>query len=340
MRTLVTHFMYFALPAALLAQSDTIPAQVAPPVPEAKADSVQKGPNDRNLVIRRNQKGGMNVEVTSNPDTTGKEKPIVIQTKRKVITILTEDRDTSTDTIDVAQRLKDARDDRRNTFTYWAGLDLGVNTLLGPDNDADLGGDAEFMTIDNGRSRFFAINFLEQKINFGTHHVGLLTGIGLEFTNYHLKNNVQLAYNADSVFGVPLDTPELRKNKLRQTGLRVPLMLEFNTKRAPLPTEEEILARKAKGYNAKGNVHLAVGVVGSWYFDTMYKQKYRMDGDRRKVNDNGDYLLLPYRAAASVRVGYGSFNLFAEYALTPLFRDGQGPELTPFNIGITLIGFN
>lgn len=266
--------------------------------------------------------------------------PVTIETKRKVYRIYTDERKEKTDSARYAARIKELRTERRNMFTYWSGLDLGVNTLLGPDGDTDLDRNAEFMEIDNGRSRFFSINFMEQKIEFGSHHVGLLTGLGWEFANYHLKNNVLLAYNADSIYGIPVETPDFRKNKLRQMGLRVPLMLEFNTKRAPLPTREEMAAGRKTSFDRKGNFHIAMGVVGSWYFDTMYKQKYRMEGEDRKDRDKGDYLLLPYRAAASVRVGYGGLNLFAEYALTSMFRDGKGPELTPFNVGLTIVGFN
>lgn len=336
----------FVVPLCTLAQTDTVPPPAPPPTPQAvpvppdTMDLDSQDADQRALVVGWSSGKGAQVGIQEPTDTTKQKQPIVIETKRKTIRIYTEDKVVTKDTVNVAERLKELRTERRNMFTYWSGMDLGVNTLLGPDNDADLGGNAEFMEIDNARSRFFSINFMEQKIEFGTHHVGLLTGLGWEFTSYHLKNNVLLAYDADSVYGVQIESPEFRKNKLRQMGFRVPLMLEFNTKRAPLPSEEEILARKAKGFDRKGNFHLAAGVVGTWYFDTMYKQKYRFDGENRKDRDKGDYLLLPYRAAASVRVGYGALNLFAEYALTPLFREGKGPELTPFNIGLTIIGFN
>ncbi len=292
------------------------------------------------LHMGHNSREGGYLKVETSEGANGDKEPVTIETKRKVYRIYTDKRKGKTDSLGITGRLKELRVERRNQFTYWSGLDLGVNTLLGPDNDADLSGDAEFMQIDNGRSRFFSINFMERKFEFGSHHVGLLTGLGWEFTNYHLKNNVLLAYNADSVYGIPVEAPEFRKNKLRQMGVRVPLMLEFNTKRAPLPTREDLAAGKKSGFNRKGNFHLAAGVVGSWYFDTMYKQKYRLEGEDRKDRDKGDYLLLPYRAAASVRVGYGALNLFAEYALTPLFREGKGPELTPFNVGLTIVGFN
>lgn len=266
---------------------------------------------------------------------------IRIELKRKLLTILVAPKDS----LLVGDTLQDHIDDldreRRNKFTYWAGLDIGLNNWLGPDGSGDLDADAEFMQLDAARSRFFAINFMEQKIEFGSHRAGLLTGLGLEWTSYHLQNNVLLAYDADSVYGIAVDEPQYSKNKLRQTGIRLPLLFEFNTKRAPLPTTAaEVRALENAGYSRKGNFHIAVGVVGSWYFDTMYKVKYVEYGDKQKDRSGGDYHLLPYRAAATVRLGWGGWNFFGEYALTPLFSNGKGPELTPFNVGLTLVGFN
>jgi hypothetical protein len=316
-----------ALPLVASAQQDTLQQEA----PEST----------RRLELGVNSKEGGYVKVTDDGDTTAQTNggPLTITTKRKKITITSEYRRTS-ETDSLGERLGDLRKDRRRTFTYWSGIDVGVNTLLGPDGDADLDREAEFMEIDNSRSRFLAINVWERKLEFGSHHAGLFTGLGMEFVNYRLKNNVLLQYNGDSVFALPLDTIDLRKNKLRQIGLRVPLMLEFNTKRAPLPSDDEARAGKREGFSRKGNVHLAAGLVGSWYFDTMYKQRFRLDGEDRKPRDKGDYHLRPYRLAATARVGYGAWNFFAEYALTSLFKDGKGPELTPFNVGLTIIGFN
>ena len=71
------------------------------------------------------------------------------------------------------------------------------------------------------------------------------------------------------------------------------------------------------------------------------QERYGIAKDQvQKDIDKGDHRLLPYRLAASARIGYGSLNLFAEYALTPLFQDKVMPELTPLNVGLTIIGFN
>lgn len=335
MRPLTVPFALFAFTLPSIAQIDSTGVD---------QDRMQS------LEVRMSSDEGLGVKMMDG-DTTTKNGAFSIDTRYKRITITTVPKPWLSIHDSVTQVLKDLRTQRRNQFTYWSGLDLGVNTFLGPDGDADLDASADFMQVDNAQSRFFAINFMEQKVEFGSHHAGLLTGMGLEFANYRLANNDLIMYNADSVYGLPIETPEFRKNKLRQIGLRVPLMFEFNTKRAKMPTEEEVVAaaRDTVRVNGKGksftfsnkkNFHIAAGVVGSWYFDTMYKQKFSIDGDDRKVRDKGDYQLLPYRAAASVRLGYGGFNLFVEYALTSLFKDGKGPELTPFNIGITLIGFN
>jgi hypothetical protein len=49
--------------------------------------------------------------------------------------------------------------------------------------------------------------------------------------------------------------------------------------------------------------------------------------------------LNPYKYGARVQIGYGDFNLFAEYDASTLFKDGKGPELYPVTAGITVLGF-
>lgn len=309
----------------------------------AQTDSTKAETPQQTLSVGYSSSMGAGVRVGSaDKDKHDGQDTIRLELKHKLLTILVTPLDTALQGDTLKDRIDELRTERRNLFTYWSGLDIGLNNWVGADGSTDLDKKDEFMQLEAGRSRFFAINFMEQKIEFGGHRAGLLTGLGLEFTSYHLENNVKLAYNSDSVFAIPVTDVTFSKNKLRQTGLRVPLMFEFNTKKAPLPTTaEEVRAlAKAGGYSRKGNFHIAVGVVGSWYFDTMYKQKYRQYGDDQKDRSSGDLQLLPYRAAASVRIGWGGLNLFGEYALTPLFKDGKGPELTPFNVGLTIIGFN
>ena len=326
MRTAIT-FMSLLLSTITFAQKDSI--------------ATKEGMENHNLEIGIKSGKGLYAEVNRTDSvSTAQGDTIRITTKNKLIRIITSDRVIDPAEIDVEEKLKQYRTERRNVFTYWAGVDFGFNNWMTPSGSFDLAKEDEFMSLNAGGSRFLSINFMEQKIEFGSHRAGLMTGLGWEFCNYSLSTNDRLVFNSDSTFAVPQDSIGLSKNKLRQIGVRVPLMFEFNTKRAPLPTEEEIRSGRCLSYSRKGNFHMAVGVVGSVYYDTMYKVKYRTDGESHKDRYKSSYNLLPYRLSAAVRVGYGGLTLFAEYALTPLFEDNKGPELMPFNVGITLVSFN
>jgi hypothetical protein len=313
---------------------------------EAQTDTTTTQEGNHQVEFKVSSKEGLKAGVFPT-DTVHKDDPdtLTFQTRRKTYTIITRRRlDEDTVTFDKNDDEQALRRQRRNLFTYWSGLDLGLNNLLSPDGTLDRDSSARFMELNMSRSRFFAINFMEQKIEFGSHHAGLMTGLGIEFTSYHLENNQRLMFNSDSTWAVDAEPLNLTKNKLRQIGLRVPLMLEFNTGRAEVVRKtgktSEGKVWTDEDMTRKNNFHLAFGVIGSLYFDTMYKVKYEQDGETKKDRNGGSFNLEPYRLAASVRVGWNSLNLFAEYSLTDLFKKDRGPELTPVNIGITLVGFN
>ena len=321
---------------------EPLPASPPPPPvpPAAPTDSAYRSSSHALILGRDN--GGLALKIEGdNSDTTRQGDTIRINTKRKLIRIISTPR-TDLDTTESFQsRLKDLRRERRNLFTYWAGLELGINSFVTADGRIGDGPESGPLQLNNARSRFFAINFMERKFEFGSNHIGLFTGLGLEFLNYKLSENNTLGSNSDSTYAVAMDSPDLRKNKLRQIGLRVPLMLEFNSKRAKLPADAAELAAKPDwSFSRKNNFHFAAGVVGSWYFDTMYKQKYNEGGHTVKQRTKDDFNLLSYRLAARAQIGYNGLNLFAEYALTPMFQEGTAPTLNALNVGITLIGFN
>ncbi len=327
-----TALLGLLLTTALHAQSDTL-----------RTDSTART-NHHELQLMATPTG-MKVQVrdTNDPDNDDGKDTIVLELKHKTIRIISTRKLSSVLSANKEEDLRDARRKRRNVFTYWSGLELGINTFIAGDGRIGDGPKAGPFLLNSLRSRWFAINFMEQKYEFGSHKAGFFWGLGLEFTGYHLSENVRLNYNSDSTWAVPVTDVDFTKNKLRQIGLRLPLMFEFNTKRADLPTtdEEWNKYRKCDGcFTRKGNIHVAVGVVGSWYFDYMYKQKFERDGEDMKVRDNGTYNFLPYRVAARAQIGVGGLNLFAEYGLTPIFKEGTAPKLTPLNIGLTIVGFN
>ncbi|MCZ8285345.1 MAG: hypothetical protein O9353_07790, partial [Bacteroidia bacterium] len=63
------------------------------------------------------------------------------------------------------------------------------------------------------------------------------------------------------------------------------------------------------------------------------------DGLDLKLVRKDSYNMNPFRLNAHASVGYRNFTLYADYALTPLFENGKGPELYPFTFGVKLISF-
>jgi hypothetical protein len=44
------------------------------------------------------------------------------------------------------------------------------------------------------------------------------------------------------------------------------------------------------------------------------------------------------RLSVSARIGFGHFSVFTNYSITPLFKEGLGPIVKPFTVGLTLSG--
>jgi Putative auto-transporter adhesin, head GIN domain/Outer membrane protein beta-barrel domain len=233
---------------------------------------------------------------------------------------------------------------RRN---HWAGVDLGINGFLNSSNSFDLSNDpnlaltdpkevTQFMELNYRKSWTFSLNFYEKFIKIKTHHFGFVTGLGFEWSNYELKHNIKLnpkggsfvfdevtAFNEDYTWGEIDTVLDYSKNRFKTWFINVPLLLEINT-----------------GENKKNSFHVSAGAILGYNLQTKIKYKYEKDGDTKKVKDKQSFNTNPFRVSLTTRIGYGNWiNLFATYSLTPLFEDGRGPELYPFTVGVTLLGF-
>jgi len=284
---------------------------------EGEGTEVEQARSIDKISLTHNQEQGLQVKVHSIDSISGDVKDTTtIKLKHSTIYIVSENK---SDTMD----LKEERRENTHSLTYWNGLDLGVNGFLSPKGSLDIGEENDAFRPDYPSSRSLSINFLEQKLCLIKDYVGITTGLGIQWNSYKLKNDYSLIAGKDTVFAVLDSNINLKKNKLRTTWLNVPLLMEFNTSK-----------------DQKKNVHLGAGVVGGLHLETMFKQKYDTDGTSSRYKNKNDLQVNPYRLEAMVRVGYGSFNLFASYQMTELFEKGKGPELYPFTIGLTLVDFD
>ncbi len=204
-----------------------------------------------------------------------------------------------------------------NNFTFWSGLDLGFTGVRLGD-----GADNEWFDIREQNSSAFSINVVEKKIKFLRNHLGLTTGLGVTYQDYSFNDTLNIVNVNDTVMGVSSNGIEFSKNKLKTGYIKFPVLLEVNTSK-----------------KKSNNVHIAAGLIGGWNFRSTLKQQFDTDGDKTRQKTKGDFNVNPLSLEATVRAGYGNFNLFATASLTRLFENGKGPEVYPFTVGVTLVNF-
>ena len=206
---------------------------------------------------------------------------------------------------------------------HWAGFQIGLNNYVNDDFSMSLDNSMNYMDLNTGKSWNFSLNFAKADFGFGTDKIGIVTGLGIDWNNYHFDKENSIRQDSIGIVG-PYDLSGLgsiQKNRLQTTYLTVPLLLEFQ-----IPA-------------GKKRVHFSFGPIGSLKLGSNTKIVYKDNGDRRKIKDKDDYSLSSLRYGLTARAGYRGLNLFSTYYLTPLFESNKGPLLYPFTMGLALIDF-
>lgn len=168
--------------------------------------------------------------------------------------------------------------------------------------------------------------FFMYDLQLGNSPFSIAPGFGIGTDNvYH--NGRFVATDTQTVM-VPIpDSVDVKGNKINTTYLEVPFEIRFRTK----PND--------KGRSWK----IAAGVRGGLLISNHIK--YRGEGAtfgfpqaEVKYKEHNVPNLDNLRYGATFRVGYGPVNLHAYYGLSSLFESGQGPELVPFHIGLSING--
>jgi hypothetical protein len=215
---------------------------------------------------------------------------------------------------------------------HWGGFQMGVNGYLTKDGSFNLPDKYEFLELNYAKSLNYQLNFFEQNINLAKQHFGLVTGIGIQWTIYCLSKDIVLVSDSKPIYGYhaskgnefnpPYPDRDYIKSKLRLTYLTVPVLFEYQTNR----------------FSRTNSFHVTAGVVGGWAFNIRSKAVWDYDGkQKRKVHD--DYGIQPFRWDAYAGIGWGKINLFGTCALNTLFKEGKGPVLYPFTLGLAIIGW-
>jgi hypothetical protein len=229
---------------------------------------------------------------------------------------------------------------------HWAGVELGISGYVTPDFDMNFNPAYPYMNMNTARSMTVNLNPFELNVNIFKNHIGFTTGLGFQFSNYYFTDNYVMlpdsaslvAYKVQDSQGNPVS---LKVNKMTISTLNLPLLFEYQTNR----------------YRRLSSFHVSLGVIAGVRIGSYTKQVYNEEGgtyflvdengnkiatydvDHHKVRDHSAYHLSPFKVDAAFRIGWSHLNLFSTYSLTQMFQKNQGPELYPFTVGITLLGW-
>ena len=208
-------------------------------------------------------------------------------------------------------------------FHHWGGFAMGVNGFLSNGSTA-MPKSQDYMSLNYGKSLNFQLNPFEKDIHIYKDYINLVIGLGFEWNQYEFSNKTKLNADSSYTYGKidSTNTYSYKKNRLKSTFVNVPILLEFNTNKNP-----------DKAF------HIALGVIAGYKLGSRTRQILEKDGNDIRFVRKDDYNMNPFRINAHASVGYKNFTVFGNYALTPLFVSGKGPELYPFTIGLKIVTF-
>jgi hypothetical protein len=189
----------------------------------------------------------------------------------------------------------------------------------------------------SGFSRHFNIYFMMDKPSKNNPHISIGYGLGLATSNVFFKNvfidvksrAAQMPFVDVSQSSTSTPPNKFKKFKLATQYLQIPLELRY-VANAENPN---------KGFKA------AVGVKLGYLLKSYTKGKNAVDNSGASIY-NSSYIVKEYdkhffnstMAAATIRIGLGIISLDGSYQLTTLLKDGAGPSIRPYSIGLTLSG--
>ncbi len=180
-----------------------------------------------------------------------------------------------------------------------------------------------------GFSRGFSAYFMLDKPFRSSPKYSIGIGAGISTSNIIFsKMNVGLQSPTTLLPFTPIDSSNhFKKYKLAESYLEVPLEFRYTAK----PTDVN------KSFKA------ALGVKIGTLVNAHTKGKNLLDKNNTLINsylekENSKHYINGTRFMATARVGYGIVSLFGTYQLNNVLKDGAGPNMKLFQVGLTISG--
>ncbi len=227
---------------------------------------------------------------------------------------------------------------------HWGGFDLSLNGYLDKNGNMSFLGANHYLELNMPKSIGVHLNLYEQNIRLSNSgRFGFITGLGLEWHNYRFNRGVYLDENAEVLKGYLIQGVKIKKNKLVVSYLSLPLLFEYQYRGGSKMEDFHFAAGALLGARLGSHTKTVFMENQKEYqlidpaTHEVWKTVISPREDTEKVYN--DFNLNPFKVDAMVRMGWGYINLFGTYSLTTLFRSAKGPELYPFSLGLTLVGW-
>jgi hypothetical protein len=156
--------------------------------------------------------------------------------------------------------------------------------------------------------------------------MALGAGVGTDHILF-TKTYVGIKDNTSSIrFTNQSDTNHFKKTKLGTAYLEVPVEFRFS-------------GDPVSGKGIKVALGVKVGALISGHTrNSKFENKAGTLINDYVMKEASKRFMNKTRISGMARIGYANFSLYTSYQFTPLFKDGSGPKVNPFSIGLTLSG--
>jgi Outer membrane protein beta-barrel domain len=122
------------------------------------------------------------------------------------------------------------------------------------------------------------------------------------------------------------DTNHFKKTTLATSYLEAPIEFRFS-------------ANPLTGKGIKAAIGVKVGtLINAHTRNSKFQNKSNTLINDYVMKEASKRFFNKSRICAMARIGYGHFSLYGSYQLTTLLKDGAGPQVRPYSIGLTLSG--
>ncbi|MFK7832847.1 MAG: hypothetical protein AB8B52_06205 [Winogradskyella sp.] len=138
-------------------------------------------------------------------------------------------------------------------------------------------------------------------------------GLSIQWNKLNIKDN-QYLVNTNGAINLEEFPLNVNKVKFRSTNLVFPMHIEFGPSKK---IEKDDYFR----YSKHNKLKIGLGGYAGVNIGNMQKIKYKVDGEREKDKQRGNYEVSPFIYGLSGYIGIDEVSLYVKYDLNPLFQD-------------------